>query len=465
MSYESARALEIQDAYARRVEDFVREYRPGKPSIILLPGGMGSQLDRSDEPYEDDGSLPFDAYDPVWMDRGIVTGDAVHLEIMADGRDQGSHVIVSDGPLRFLVKPYEGTETYFRERGENFVIFGFDWRRPLAESASHLHWFLQRIRERVMARGLPDPLPTTTLLAHSMGGLVAKVFLHRVYKATATAADIPKWMAQLVTVATPFYGTSNHMQRYYNGEDLLNLIYTAGVIAGLSGTMPGPYILMFMDKATYLRDGELLGLSRYPLRDAEDEGVEVDPYDEVSRPRFPDWVRRESIAQAKKVRQTVTRLLPDPVLEHVFHLRSGLDTETHTELFWEDVDGAGFDPGEDPSPISGENGPGDGTVPFWSARLAQTPESQIYNLRHAGVHMELMEHLETLKVVSAIIQRGALPTRVQVPAEPSLIGPMASRTAVRKFLADVAAGETDLDDPRATDPKIWRRFVMETSLC
>ncbi len=465
MSYESARTLEIGDAYARRVEDFAREYRPGRASIVLIPGGMGSQLDRSGEPYEDDGSLPFHAYDPVWMDVGILSGDALHLEINSDGRDQEGHIIVPNGPLRFLVRPYEGAEAYFRERGENFVIFGFDWRRPLAESASYLERFLRRTRERVMARGFPDPLPTTTLLAHSMGRLVAKVFLHRVYKASVTAVDIPKWMAQLVTVATPFYGTSNHMQRYYLGEELLNTLYGAGDIARLSGTMPGPYVLMFMDSATYLRDGEALGLSRYPLRDAQDDDVEVDPYDQASFSRFPPWVRWESIVQAKRARQTVTKLLPDPVLAHVFHLRSGVDTDTDVELFWEDVDGPDFDPGEDPSPVVGERGPGDGTVPFWSARLAQTPDTQVYDLRDADTHMELMEHIETLKVVSAVIERGALPARVQVPAEPSLIGPMASRTAVRRFLADVEAGEAELDDPRATDPKIWRRFVMETSLC
>ncbi|MGH2404945.1 MAG: hypothetical protein ACRDGN_10840, partial [bacterium] len=93
------------------------------------------------------------------------------------------------------------------------------------------------------------------------------------------------------------------------------------------------------------------------------------------------------------------------------------------------------------------------------------PLDQVYNLKHAGAHIYLMEHLETLKVVSAIIERGALPARVQVPAEPDLTGPMASEARVRKFLADVATGDADLEDPRATDPKIWRRFVMETSLC
>jgi len=465
MSYEGARTIETQDAYGRRVEDFAREYRPGKPSIVLLPGGMGSQLDRSDEPYESDASLPFHAYDPCWMDLGVLTGDALDLEITPEGHDRAGHIIVPDGPLRFIIKTYDGTETYFRERDENFIVFGFDWRRPLAESASYLHWFLRRFRERVMARGLPDPLPTTTLLAHSMGGLVAKLFLHRVFKPNASPGDVAKWMASLVTVATPFYGTSTHIDRYYEGQDFLNLIYTPPVIARLAGTLPGPYILMFMDKATYLRDGAALGLSRYPVRDAESEDEEADPYDQVSFSRYPPWVSREFIRQAKQTRQTITRALPDAVVPRVFHLRSGLETETAVELLWEDIDGESFDPLQDPSPISAKPGPGDGTVPLWSARLPQIPDSQVYNLKKAEDHMELMEHYETLKVISAIIERGTLPARVQIPEEPSLAGPMASAKAVRKFLTEFAAGEATMDDPRATDPRIWRRIVEGSTLC
>jgi hypothetical protein len=34
---------------------------------VLLPGGMGSHLDRSTSPFVNDQSIPFPMYDPVWM--------------------------------------------------------------------------------------------------------------------------------------------------------------------------------------------------------------------------------------------------------------------------------------------------------------------------------------------------------------------------------------------------------------
>lgn len=256
MSYELARSLEIRDAHARRIEDFAREYRPGRPTVVFLPGGMGFQLDRSDKPYRDDTSLPFRAYDPVWIDWGLVFGqDALDLEIRRDGRDRGGHIVVPNGPLRFLAKPYDGTVRYLRERGYNFIVFAFDWRRSVAESAGYLHAFLRRLRERVTALRGENPLPHTTILCHSMGGLVAKIFLHRAFRGDPRPAELRQWMAQLVTVATPFYGTANHMSRYYAGQAPLNALYGTRPIARISGTLPGPYILMFLDRATYRRDG------------------------------------------------------------------------------------------------------------------------------------------------------------------------------------------------------------------
>ena len=69
MSYETARNHEIHDAHQRVIDIFARTYRCGQPTIVLLPGGMGSHLDRSTRPFVNDQSIPFPMYDPVWMDR------------------------------------------------------------------------------------------------------------------------------------------------------------------------------------------------------------------------------------------------------------------------------------------------------------------------------------------------------------------------------------------------------------
>ena len=44
MSYETARNHEIHDAHQRLIDAFAKSYRCGQPTIVLLPGGMGSPV-------------------------------------------------------------------------------------------------------------------------------------------------------------------------------------------------------------------------------------------------------------------------------------------------------------------------------------------------------------------------------------------------------------------------------------
>ena len=199
MGYHEIRYLEIRDAHATRIREFLSRYRPGRPTVVLLPGGMGSQLDRSDQRYRDDHPVPAFKYDPVWLDLGLLfDGDALTLELHRDGRDKGGHVIIPDGPLRFLVNAYDRTEAFFRQDSRyNYIVFGVDWRRAVGEAAAFLDEFLRHLRAAVKTRFRgEDPLARTSLLAHSMGGLVAKVFLHR-------PGPIPRAIARVITVATP----------------------------------------------------------------------------------------------------------------------------------------------------------------------------------------------------------------------------------------------------------------------
>lgn len=458
MSYETTRDAAIMRVHARHVARLVAEYRPGRPTVVLLPGAMGSDLERSRRPYVDD-PTPLGGYDTVWMDSGIVFDrEFLQLEIQPGGHDVAEHVIVPDGPLRFVVWPYWGTEAYLRGQGYNFVVLGFDWRRTLDESADHLERFLTALRDAVQAGWGEDPLPAATLVGHSMGGLLPKVLLERL----VTRGDDPgRWMARCVTVGTPFYGSDNHMSRYYKGVPPLNLLYGARALAPLVGTMPGPYIFLCLDRETYRRDGPSLGLRRYPVRDGTDERLEADPSDPSLAERYPAWVDPAAIAQALSAREVLTRPLPPPALARMFHLRSVANPTTLVELRWARVRGRDFDPERDDDPISGERGPGDGTVPAWSGRLAQTPPAQIYDLEIARDHQQLLEHVETLEVLRVLIDTGRLPAAPVTVADVTFGPPRASRAAVEQFVADAAAGRLQPTESRALDPTVWRALADE----
>jgi len=464
MSYPQARNRETRAALRRRIEEFVSSYKKRQDTIVFLPGGMGSQIDRSTKPYKSDASLPFQYYDPIWMDMGIIFGEDVKLlEIKSNGHDVGNHICVPNGPLRFLVNPYDYTRRFFNEKGYNYTVFGYDWRRPLRESAGYLHYFLRQIRDRVLALRNEDPLPRTTILCHSMGGLVAKVFFHRVFKPNTGHDDVNQWMARFITVATPFLGTATHMRRYYVGQEPLSTLHGAREMARISGTLPGPYILLFLDPKTYDHYESDLECERYPMRDAE-SGDKANPYEGQNFiDRYPSWVEPEYLKEAMNIRRTIVKPLPDPVAEHVFHIRAR-KKKTFVELSWAPVDGSNFDPATDKAPLSGIYGEGDETVPWWSAKLPQIPLEQVYDLKIAKNHGELMEHDETLKVVLRIIKENKVPKTVT--AKDVYLGePVATLNSVNRFIKDVANNKITMDHNRASDKKIWRGIMKEASLC
>ena len=464
MTYQAARALEIREAHLSRIRRFVPTYRPGRKTIVLLPGGMGSQLDRSVERYRDDMGARQFTYDPVWIDTGLIfSGDGLKLEIARNGRDQGDHIVIPDGPLRFLVNPYDGTVRYLREVCDyNVIVFGFDWRRGVAESAGHLADFLRVLRQTVKARhGGHDPIPETSLVAHSMGGQVAAFYLHR-------RGNLGPALEHIITVATPFYANSTHTQRYFKGEKLLNILHGSERVVRIVGSIPGPYVLLFMDKATYARVGDQLGLEQYPVRDADDPGVEVDPFDPGTLDRYPPWVKRSYIELARDTNAVITRASSPGVADKIFHIRGVKNTDTLVELTWKDGSASEYDPEGDDLPIGGIEGEGDGTVPAWAARLASTPAAQVYDLQLADDHMSLMEHEETLRAIRIIVETGVKPAPGEADAAPvGVFGAPSEMDSAEAaaVVQGVADGRIDRSDPRCYDPAFWRTFMKGATLC
>ncbi|MFZ1220909.1 MAG: hypothetical protein WAO00_16560 [Chthoniobacterales bacterium] len=470
MSYEIARIHEIHDAHQRVIDIFARTYRVGQPTIVLLPGGMGSHLDRSTRPFVNDQSIPFPMYNPVWMDLEMIFGrDLELLRMEANGHDASNHIVIPTGPLQFLVNAYDGTRRFFEDLGWNYIVFGYDWRRSLEEAASQLTEFLVNLRDRVKDLRDCDPLPTTTLFAHSQGGLVGKIFLQSV--SGDDGDGIGLWMARFVTVGAPFYGTTSHQDRYYQGQSPLNTFYGKRRVAEIAGSLPGPYVLMFADQGSLDAGTQAkLGLGGYPITDSV-TGAPADPYHADNFVRYPSWVSTTYLDDAVRARETIVADLPKPVADRVFHIRSGLNKTTATALKWAPVNGAAYNPASAPSPITAVPGDGDGTVPFWSARLAQIPDAQVYNLEHTGDHGGLAEHRETLCVVRRLVEKGTLPKPAAVatclkglPAE-TLGTPKASDAKTKKWIAAARAGEITKSDPRANDPEVWRRILEEAQLC
>ena len=469
MSYQSFRTKNLTAALDAQIGAILNRFKPGEPTVVMLPGGMGSELKITDRAYRNKDSIEIHRADAIWIDLGIADDDAKALTISAN-RDHKNKVVFPNGPLNFLaLEPYVHLKNFVNDdKGWNFITFAYDWRRTLGESALQLRYFLAQLQGRVVKKfgRQYEPLADTTLCCHSMGGNVALTFLNQLIHAPdQTPAKVSKWFKHLITIGTPFYGTSTHIDRYYEGIDILATFYTPQEMKKIVGSLPGPYTLLYLPKRIYDRHQNAFAkdkypLNLYPMRDATNSALAADPYDPIYSARFPNSVSAAFLQQAEQEMDFISTKLPKVLREKIFNIRSGMENMDVAQK-WRLAPRKGR-----LSPIERfQKGAGDGTVPAWSAKLTWLDNSQVYNTRYAAEHSSLPDHREVHLVIQKIISAGKIPQRVRKrTADHNLFGRPASKRRVDQFFVDVAAGAADQTDKRFKDPAIWRRVMMDGSI-
>ncbi|MEM6808239.1 MAG: hypothetical protein AAF574_03310 [Pseudomonadota bacterium] len=145
---------------------------------------------------------------------------------------------------------------------DHFTCFQYpyDWRRDIVESAQRLHDYIADKRAYVKGEyatrfGIEDADVRFDIVAHSMGGLVARYFL--MYGDADLPADgsLPeltwagaRFVDRVILVGTPNAGSALSFRNLVNGWSLgfLQPTYTAGLL----GTYPSVYQLMPRNAAT-----------------------------------------------------------------------------------------------------------------------------------------------------------------------------------------------------------------------
>ena len=207
-----------------------------------------------------------------------------------------------------------------------------------------------------------------------------------------------------------------------------------------------------------------LGLNRYPVRDADNTNAEVDPHNSESRRRFPPVMVDNYFFRAEDSFEQLHRTLPDNIKERIFHLRNNLPNreEDSLELLWENVAGSDHD-FSGPLPIRINGGASDGTVPFWSARLADTPDSHVYPMRRDTDHGDLAEDPETLTVVNRLVHGQDLPSPGTTPSQP---GPaIADDQEIETLINDFQAGNIAESELATLSVPVKRGLVKAFNLC
>ena len=196
--YTELRALARQAA-ARNVRSAKR--------VMILPGIMGSKLGYERTLLDD--TLWFDPID-------IAAGRLAELTLTS-ARSRGVSAL---GVILFA---YLKLKLKLRIAGHDAEFWPFDWRLGLGALG-------QKLAKDINAGGRP-----TQLVAHSMGGLVAR----------AALAHDPKGLDRVVTLGTPNFGSYSPVQAFRGAHSIvrklafLDLVHDEADLARVFGTFPG----------------------------------------------------------------------------------------------------------------------------------------------------------------------------------------------------------------------------------
>jgi hypothetical protein len=281
-------------------------------------------------------------------------------------------------------------------------------------------------------RGRPSPLPVI-LLGHSQGGMVAKAFVSDLDD--DPQADPKKWYRYFVSVASPFYGTITHVNRYYNASpDVMEFAMLIAMLLferqktaislrtgwGLAvntyrklvATFPGLYLLCPAPRSV-LDDATLatVGLQDYPVHDPLGSPIDI----LASGDRLPGWVRTYYGHLATAIQDAFWRIgvpLTGYSRERTYHLRGvtadAVDGLAPIDFEWNpdintDID---IDPLHAWSELKQyaalryqlQGTAHDGTVPLWSAALASAIPGHVRTFTNAD-HGRMVSRDGVIRVV------------------------------------------------------------------
>jgi len=172
---------------------------PGaRPAVFVLPGILGSNLKVGDE--------------RIWLGWRVLNGlgRLAYRPNDADG-------VKADGPIE---RVYEDLCVALQATHEVFR-FGFDWRRPIEEEARRLGQAIGDALDARQASGQP-----VRLLAHSMGGLVARTFQLECPQVWARMMSHPD--ARVLMLGTPNGGSWAPMQLLSGDDTFGNTLVAIG---------------------------------------------------------------------------------------------------------------------------------------------------------------------------------------------------------------------------------------------
>ncbi|MGR9237102.1 CHAT domain-containing protein (plasmid) [Rhizobium leguminosarum] len=299
----------------------------GGPRVLILPGIMGSKLGFDD--------------DEIWLDLIDVAGG--RLSALAVGRTGGKRI----RPIGVILLTYLKLKLRLQIGGFNASFWPYDWRLSVVEAG------------KALATAIEAEPVQVNLVAHSMGGLVARAVLpHK-----------PRNLGRIITLGTPNYGSFSPLQAFRGSHSVVRkltwLDHGQNDLTSIFGGFQG-LSEMFPDPATIGTD--LFDLSNWP--------------DQGPRPA------QELLSKARKVQKSLPTATdaPNGIIQII-----GVNQETAV--------GAKIQDKEFIYTLSGD---GDGTVPRVCAKLPDA--TAIYYVEEE--HGSLPNNSSVARAVQSLIATG-----------------------------------------------------------
>lgn len=235
--------------------------------VIVIPGLFGSKLRNratgmevwpgswSDVLWSDYRSLALD-FDPATLE--VRRDDIEAFDLANEVLGQDIYRPIVDTLQRFggYVRGTPGTPAPSRER--RYYVFPYDWRQDNVTHARELELLIDAIR-----RDYGDPDLRVDIVAHSMGGLIARYYLrYGAVDVLAGGGDLlvtlygTTRVRKLILLGTPNMGSAGSLHAFIGGE----AIGFGRIPPEVLATLPSGYQLFPHPLVTWLIDTEGHGL-------------------------------------------------------------------------------------------------------------------------------------------------------------------------------------------------------------
>lgn len=374
--------------------------------VVFVPGILGSEL------VDQSGTKVWGPLIPSLRNfhRLEFPRDSALDEIRSSGLVNEVQIL---GP--FKIDQYSGLLRTLKElgfqEGHDLFLFPYDWRQSNFDTAAELRNFV---------RGKPALRGRYRILAHSMGGLVARIFIDRYSEG--------KRVDRLITLGTPHLGSHSALRPLLEGFGAIQNVLAGGseTVRRIAFSLPSLYEMLPFYSGCCLYEQSGNSPERVDLLlDATWNSFTWLPTSE--RTQAARERRQEALRRAREIRDIVRRGFPEgvtlfPVAGALLSTQSQvLLSQDRTSLRW------------------GLEGSGDGTVVEGSAAAGSLPDARVAIRRHSTIfedahvkiqlarllvdHREIEQFGSTMTTAEVNTRSGTRirMSRVELSAEPSLV--------------------------------------------